>query len=284
MKFFILGATGYIGGSVAEALVKKGYEVSGLARNEEKAKYLECRSITPVLGDLSDREIISAAVKAADVIINSTDSDNLEAVEIIIAALKGTGKTFIHTSGSAVVSDAAKGAASERIYDEESRLEPHPLIAFRVGLDNFVTGSAKDDIRAIVICPTMVYGIGKGDNPHSIQIPSLIKQAKKDGAARYIGAGENCWSNVHIDDLVDLYLLAIEKAAAGDFFFAENGEESLKNIAAEIGRRLNIPAESWTQEKSKQSFRRIRRNDGIRFKQPRQSHQSAKRFRLENEN
>lgn len=40
----------------------------------------------------------------------------------------------------------------------------------------------------------------------------LIKLAKKSDIARYIGKGENSWSHVHIDDVVDLYLLAMQQA------------------------------------------------------------------------
>lgn len=256
MKIFITGATGFIGGSVAEALVAKGHEVSGLVRSEEKAKYLETRNIKPVLGDLSDKEVLAKAAENADVIINAADSDHRAAVENILEAIKGTGKTFIQTSGSSVVSDASGGEASEEIHDEETPFEPLPEKKKRVVIDSFVCDAAKDNVRSIIICPTMIYGRGGGYNPHSIQVPFLVNQAKKDGAAKYIGTGANRWSNVHIEDLVDLYLLAIEKASGGDFFFAENGEESLKTIAGEIGRLLNLPAESWTEAEAIAAFGR----------------------------
>jgi nucleoside-diphosphate-sugar epimerase len=45
---------------------------------------------------------------------------------------------------------------------------------------------------------------------------------------------------VHIDDLVDLYVLALEKAPAGSFFFAENGDASFKEIAGAISHALGL--------------------------------------------
>ena len=62
--------------------------------------------------------------------------------------------------------------------------------------------------------------------------------AKKYGVAKHIGPGENRWANVHIDDLVALYLLAIEKAPAGAFYFAENGENSMREVCEAISRML----------------------------------------------
>ena len=68
----------------------------------------------------------------------------------------------------------------------------------------------------------------------------LIKLARKRSNAAHAGPGENIWSNVHIDDLVPLYALAIEKAPAGAFYFAENGENSMREACEAINRMLGF--------------------------------------------
>ena len=68
----------------------------------------------------------------------------------------------------------------------------------------------------------------------------MIRLAKKRGNAAHAGPGENIWSNVHIDDLVTLYALAIEKAPAGSFYFAENGENSMREACEAINRMLGF--------------------------------------------
>src|SRR5256885_12443460 len=60
--------------------------------------------------------------------------------------------------------------------------------------------------------------------------------SKKRGCATHAGAGENVWSNVHIDDLVTLYVLAIESAPPGAFLFAENGENSMRSEERRVGK------------------------------------------------
>jgi uncharacterized protein YbjT (DUF2867 family) len=52
MKIFITGASGYIGGSVAAALMGAGHQVSGLARSDEAASALAKLGIRPVRGTL----------------------------------------------------------------------------------------------------------------------------------------------------------------------------------------------------------------------------------------
>ncbi len=49
-KVFITGASGYIGGSIAERLISLGYQVTGLVRSQEKAALLQQRGIEPYLG------------------------------------------------------------------------------------------------------------------------------------------------------------------------------------------------------------------------------------------
>ena len=70
----------------------------------------------------------------------------------------------------------------------------------------------------------------------------------KSGVPRYIGAGENVWSTVHIEDVCDAYLLALEAAPAGSFFYLESGEASLRSIVESIARLLGgkRAAESWS--------------------------------------
>jgi len=86
----------------------------------------------------------------------------------------------------------------------------------------------------------MIYGAGRGMQSDSDQIPKLIALSKQLGAGVYFGKGLNHYSNVHIDDLVDLYMLAMDKAPGGSFFFAESGGASFKEIAEMIGRSLGF--------------------------------------------
>jgi len=115
---------------------------------------------------------------------------------------------------------------------------PTPQRAPRVEIDMIVRSAAGNGVRSIVIAPSLIYGLGHGLNSHSIQVPWLIKVAKKFGVAKYIGPGENRWANVHIEDLTTLYVLAIEKAPAGAFYYAENGENSMREVCEAISRML----------------------------------------------
>ncbi|CAN5464407.1 NAD-dependent epimerase/dehydratase family protein [soil metagenome] len=247
-QVFITGVAGYIGGSVATRLLQAGYKVRGLTRLEENKAKLAAIGIEAVIGDLSAIALVTKEAQAADIVIDAADSDNEEAVKTFLDALKGSGKVFIHTSGSSIVSDQANGEAGtniydEHIYDQGSKFKPDAQKQSRVNIDRLVLAAAQNDIKSIVICPCLIYGKGSGIKPESQQIPNLIKEARKDGVAKCIGRGKNIWSTVHIDDLSNLYLLAIEKAEGGQFLFAENGEITFNQIAQAIRSALNLKAD-----------------------------------------
>jgi nucleoside-diphosphate-sugar epimerase len=129
-------------------------------------------------------------------------------------AFERSGKLLIHTTGSAIVADHADGEYSSSVaLTEDSYFEAVPFRRPRVDINRYVRQAAiEKGIRTIVICPAMIYGTGRGSQPNSDQIPKLIELSRHAGAGVYFGKGLNRYSNVHIDDLVDLYLLVMEKA------------------------------------------------------------------------
>lgn len=249
MKIFVTGASGYIGGSVATGLVAAGHSVRGLTRGPANAARLAERGIDPVVGTLDDAALLAREAVAADAVINAANADHAEAVRALLSGLRGSGKPLIHTSGSSVIGDDARGdRSSDRVFDESSTLAVNPRKQARRDLDLLVLGAAGNDVRSAVICPSLIYGTGRGVNADSVQVPFLVTQALACGVVRIVGAGRNVWSTVHVDDVVDLYLLALAKSPAGAFYFAENGEVSFRAIADAIAERLGMSVESLPAE------------------------------------
>jgi nucleoside-diphosphate-sugar epimerase len=254
MKVFATGAAGFIGGSIAAGLVKAGHEVIGLVRKPEQLEEVKKIGVTGVLGTLNDRDLLIAEAQAADAVINAASSDNRAAVEAFIDVLAGSGKVFLHTSGSSIVGDASGGEGTDKIYYEDNLPEPTPDKAARVGIDNLVLDAANKGVRSAVLCNTLIYGHGALPRD-SVQLPRLLKQARNSGIVRHVGPGRNIWSNVHIDDVVDLYLLALEKTEAGAFYFVESGEASFRDMSAAIAKALNLgEPQDWPLEQAKEEW------------------------------
>ncbi|GAB3422501.1 NAD-dependent epimerase/dehydratase family protein [Niabella aquatica] len=254
MKIFLTGATGYIGSSVATHLIKQGHEVFGLVRDKGKTDDVKALGIVPVIGTLEDRELLTGYAQETDAVIHTANSDHRFAVDTFIGALTGTGKTFIHTSGSSVVGDDVMGETENpQVFDEETLFVPMDVRQERVNINNDIriAGITKE-IRGIIIVPSMIYGNSLGLEVESDQLPVVFRKSKEMNAGVYVGKGVNKWSNVHIADLVTLYSLALEKAPTASYFYAENGEASYKEIAGYVSQALGFDGKvmSWNADEA----------------------------------
>jgi nucleoside-diphosphate-sugar epimerase len=245
MKVFITGAAGFIGGSIAAGLARAGHDVTGLARKPQQVAELAGIGVRGVIGTLDDSALLIAHAQAADAVVNAASSDHRGAVEALIDGLSGSGKVLLHTSGSSIVGDASGGKAGGLVYHEDALPTPTADKAARVAIDELVLAAAGRGVRSAVLCNTLIYGHGALPRD-SVQLPRLLKQARKSGVVRHVGPGRNIWSNVHIDDVVELYLLALEQTPAGTFYFVENGEASFRDMTAAIAAALQLgPAQDW---------------------------------------
>lgn len=257
MNVFVTGSTGFIGGSVAVRLVAAGHGVRGLVRTQAQAARMAALGITPVPGDLADRQVLTHEAALADAVVNAASADDQAPVGFLLDALAGTGKTFIHTSGTSVIADHAHGEwAGATVYEEDTPFTPVPEKAQRAALDQQVIRAAADrGLRSIVLCHSMIYGTGLGLKPDSAQIPLLCQQARKSGVVRHVGCGLNIWSNVHIEDVSDLYLLALAHASPGALYYVENGEASYAELTAAIAERLGLGApQGWPIEEASKEW------------------------------
>jgi nucleoside-diphosphate-sugar epimerase len=230
MRIFLTGASGYIGTAVAERLRAAGHQITALARSDASAAKLETAGIQPVRGDFSDPKSVGSAAGAADGVISmaTTYDPSIDgpAIDAILNALAGSNKPFVYTSGI-----WSHGDTGSKVVDETWPPNPAEIVRWRQQVEDRVLEGAKRGIRSVVIRPAIVYGRGGG-------IPAgFVDSARKEGAARYVGTGKNLWPLVHVDDLADLYLLALEKAPPGTLLLGVSGpSRRVSEIAAAASR------------------------------------------------
>lgn len=214
MNVLLIGATGYIGTGIDEALRARGHHTIGVARSETAKATLAARGTASVAGDLAHPKSVVAAARGADAVVFAAQvtDDNTFRVEsgalgALAKALEGTGKTLVYCSGVWVYGET--GAA---VADEAFPLNPVPLVARRPELERIVLTCGTRGARGVVIRPGLVYGRGKG-------VPAMhVESARERKAATIVGAGENRWAVVDVCDLGELFALATEKAANGSIY------------------------------------------------------------------
>lgn len=195
---------------------------------------------------MRDRGAMADAARTSDGAIHlaaefSAESAHLDrgVIDAVLAAFGDSGKPFIYTSGIWVMGDTGGEVA-----DESTPVRPIPLVAWRPGHEQLVLRAG--GIRGIVIRPAMVYGGGSGFLADFALAPDA------GGVVRYVGQGENRWPFVHVDDLADLYVLALG-APAGSLYFASAGP-SIPVIDVARAAAANGRVESIALEKARQAM------------------------------
>ena len=94
MKVFLTGASGYIGGSVAQRLIELGHEVFGLVRSEQKAQQIQQLGTQPVIGTLGDADVLTEAAHLYDAVIHTANSDDRASVETLLGRWRGTASSL----------------------------------------------------------------------------------------------------------------------------------------------------------------------------------------------
>ena len=219
MKIFCTGASGYIGGSVAAHLVAAGHQVTGLVRSAEKAEAVRALGIEPVMGTLDDAEILrrrrrrptSSSMPRAPITRARSSACSVRSPEAASRSSTPRDRACRH----ALQRRAVRCDLRRRHADT-----PSPARVARVALNEFILSYRDKGCCPVIICPSLIYGSAMAPAGQR-EVPLLIKLARKRGNAAHAGPGENIWSNVHIDDLVPLYALAIEKAPAGGVLFLQ---------------------------------------------------------------
>ncbi|MEU6667918.1 NAD-dependent epimerase/dehydratase family protein [Streptomyces sp. NPDC046727] len=239
MRILVLGATGYIGSAVVSQLTLAGHDVVPLVKDAAAL-----HPDVPVrVGDLTDpASLRSAVTDDVDAVVNLATPTGDEAVdtaalEALLAPLRGTGRAFVYTSGVWVL-----GATGDAPVTEDADTDPIAIVGYRPRIEQRVLAAAGDDVRAVVIRPGIVYGRDGG-------ITALMTGwARQHGTGRYVGSAATRWPMVHVDDLAELYVIALTKADSGDLLHGvahESVPVAAVAAAADVAAGGTGRAEPW---------------------------------------
>ncbi|WP_033825242.1 NAD-dependent epimerase/dehydratase family protein [Kitasatospora sp. MBT63] len=206
MKVLVLGSTGYIGSAAVRQLMADGHQVVHFVKDAERIG----PDAASRVGDLRDPASLRAAVTDdIDAVLNLATPTGEEpvdaaAVGALTEGVRGTGRAFVYTSGVWVL-----GATGDTAVGEDAATDAITIVGYRPRIEQRVLASAAEDVRAVVLRPGIVYGHGGG-------IPGLMTGwAKEHGSGRYVGSPATRWPMVHVDDLAELFVLALTGAEPG---------------------------------------------------------------------
>jgi nucleoside-diphosphate-sugar epimerase len=214
MKIFVTGASGYIGYHVCSALRRAGHSVWGLTRSEANAKRLAQQEIHPVIGTMQEPGAFLNIAGGCSAIIHTAADYTVDTWSVdrqMVEAFMSIGnrgpqdKLFIYTSGVWLYGNTGSNAA-----DETTPLDPPEMVRARANIEEIVMNATT--VRPLIIRPGMVYG-KQGGAPGMWFGPLSQQQLPM-----VVGDGDNFWTMVHVEDLAEAYLLAVEVGLSNEIF------------------------------------------------------------------
>jgi nucleoside-diphosphate-sugar epimerase len=235
MQVFITGGSGYIGRSTIQALIRHGIEVTALARSEHSARTVSGLGATPVAGTLTHTDDLREAARQADGVIHlgvdytegTADVDRAAAE----ALQQGAGtRPYVHTGGVWVYGD------TDGVVDEDAPLSPPHITAWRLDNEKRVLARAATGQHPVLVMPGLVYGRSGG-----LMQSYFVEPGRAAGAIPSIGDGSNHWALVHVDDLAELYVLALNAPAGGIYAGVSGQNLPLATITQALSHAAGCP-------------------------------------------
>ena len=256
MDVFVAGATGAVGKRLVPLLVASGYRVVAMTRSAAKESELRAAGAEPVVADGLDREAVMQAVMRAEPEIVIHEMTGLTGVK----SFKRFDDEFaltnrLRTEGTDSLLAAARAAGVRRVIaqsygnwnyartgndlkSEEDPFDPSPpanqrktLEAIRY-LEDAVVGAA--DLQGLALRHANHYGPGTGFALDG----DLVKLVRKRRLP-IVGNGAGVWAFIHVDDLAQATIAAIERGKPGVYNIVDDEPAPVATWLPELARAVD---------------------------------------------
>jgi ornithine--oxo-acid transaminase len=225
----VTGASGFIGGHLAQRLVEDGYQVRCLVRETSDTSLLEKLDVEIAVGDLTSARSLARATEGCRYVLHCgalvsdwATTNEIERINVVgtrnllSAAAGSTVERFVHFSSTDVYGYPGSNAIDEtyagtrfRNWYAQTKLAAEAEVR---------QAEQKHDLETVILRPATVYG------PRSKEVVGEIARAIRGGNMLLVDGGRAVAGLVYIDNLVDAALLALRhEAAPGNAFNASDG-------------------------------------------------------------
>jgi nucleoside-diphosphate-sugar epimerase len=248
MKYFVTGATGFVGSRVAQLLREEGHEVVAIARNPLKAESLTTIGIDVRPGDITDRASLRGPMSGADGIFHIASwykvgqRNNRDGVRINVDGSRNVLETMrelgipkgVYTSTLAVNSDT-RG----QMVDETYRFTGRHLSEYdrtkAVAHHDIAVPMMRAGLPLVIVMPGAIYG------PNDTSATGDLMRQYLDGKLKMVPRGVTlCWA--HVDDIARGHLLAMEKGIPGEEYIIAGPEHTIEDLFRRAELISGIPA------------------------------------------
>ena len=231
MKTLITGATGFLGGALAQRLHTMGWDVTALGRNPVKLNELEDAGMKPFRADISKKNELTKAFNGQEIVFHCAalpspwgsfekfyQSNVIGTRNVVQACLENNTKRLVYVSTPSIYFDY-----NSRVGVKENDPLPEPISHYartKLLAEEEIDKGFAQGLAVVSIRPRALFG--EGD---TVIFPRLLKRLKS-GRLPILGNGDNMVDLTYIQNVVDALMLCAESPAntLGKKYNITNGE------------------------------------------------------------
>jgi 2-alkyl-3-oxoalkanoate reductase len=231
MRCLITGATGFVGGHVAEACAQRGWQVVAIVRPTSDTALLENIGAIVQRGSLSDPQLVAKSLEDVDAVVHCAAKVgnwgpleeyrqvNVTALRVLLEACKGHALSrFVHVSSLGVYPPRHHYGSDETVPLPTQHRDSYSQT--KVEAEQLALHYYRDfGVPVVILRPGFVYG----PRDHTV-LPKII-DGLRARTVRYPGGGRTALNTIFIRNLVDAVFLAIDQTqAVGQVYNLTDGE------------------------------------------------------------
>lgn len=243
-KYFVTGATGFIGGEIVKQLVGRGHKVAALVRSPDRAGMLKALGVEIHAGDITDRETLKAPMTGVDGVFHVAawykvgvkeplaDQINVDGTRNVLKTMRTLEiPRGVYTSTVAVFSDTHGATPDETYRYDGNHLSEYDrtkwIAHYRVALPKM-----EDGLPLSIVMPGVVYGPGDTSGIHSALVDLLRGRFP-------ITPARTAFNWAHVEDTARGHILAMEKGKPGETYIITGPQHTFEyafDLAASIAK------------------------------------------------
>ena len=251
MKYFVTGATGFIGRGVVRQLVAQGHEVITVSRTPSKSDHLFDLGVEIRKGDITEKESMREAMRDVDGVFHlaawyaigsHSQKDKARGEQINVLGTRNVLelmkelhiKKGVYTSSLAVFSDTKGRLSTEATHYRGPFLNAYEQTKWKAHFEVAVP-MIEHGLPLVIVMPGVVYGPGDASAVHDTFVAYLNRNLKVSPQKTAV-----CWG--HIEDTACGHLLAMEKGRKGESYIIAGPIHTLIETMAIAAKLTGIPA------------------------------------------